>query len=210
MRQTIQQPGQKSSWIRFNQFTQIKFDKKDTMNRTDLKDYLTDEERMKLVASLHHALVWVGVKEPEELLVDKSQLREMEKFHQTDSDMPSEVHSSQGRIEVHHLIWRLINEKEITEEERLQIEELIDILQKKERIEEDALKEEMLTTKQAIQLHDEAAGIIRAILELKDLLKKKEHMSSSDDMTEELIRRKVSEAKRWNQFMDEIKDKKND
>lgn len=66
----------------------------------------------------------------------------------------------------------------------------------------------MLTTKQAIQLHDEAAGIIRAILELKDLLKKKEHMSSSDDMTEELIRRKVSEAKRWNQFMDEIKDKK--
>ena len=122
--------------------------------------------------------------------------------------MPAEVHSSQGRIELHHLIWRLINELEITENERLQIEELIDILQKKERIEEDLLKEEMLTTKQAIQLHDEAAGIIRAILELKDLLKKKEHMSSSDDMTEELIRRKVSEAKRWNQFMDEIKDKK--
>ena len=54
------------------------------MNRTDLKDYLTDEERNKLVASLHHALVWVGVKEPEELLVDKSQLKqEMEKFHRT-------------------------------------------------------------------------------------------------------------------------------
>jgi hypothetical protein len=123
--------------------------------------------------------------------------------------MPAEVHSSQGRIELHHLIWRLINELEITEQERLQIEELIDILQKKERIEEDALKEEMLTTKQAIQLHDEAAGIIRAILDLKDLLKKKEHMSSSEDVTEELIRRKVSEAKRWNQLMDEIKDKKN-
>ena len=122
--------------------------------------------------------------------------------------MPAEVHSSQGRIELHHLIWRLINELELTENERLQIEELIDILQKKERSEEDALKEDMLTTKQAIQLHDEAAGIIRAILELKDLLKKKEHMSSSDDMTEELIRRKVSEAKRWNQLMDEIKDKK--
>lgn len=102
------------------------------MNRTDLKDYLTDEERKKLVASLHHALVWVGVKEPEELLIDKSQLRlENEKFHQTDSDMPAEVHSSQGRIELHHLIWRLINELEITENERLQIEELIDILQKK-------------------------------------------------------------------------------
>lgn len=179
------------------------------MNRTDLKDYLTDEERNKLVASLHHALVWVGVKEPEELIVDMNQLRlENEKFHQTDSDMPAEVHSSQGRIELHHLIWRLINELELTENERLQIEELIDILQKKERIEEDALKEEMLTTKQAIQLHDEAAGIIRAILELKDLLKKKEHMSTLDDMTEELIRRKVSEAKRWNQLMDEIKDKK--
>jgi argonaute-like protein implicated in RNA metabolism and viral defense len=188
----------------------MKFEKRDTMNRTDLKDYLTDEERKKLVASLHHALVWVGVKEPQELMVDKSQLRlEMEKFHQTDSDMPAEVHSSQGKIELHHLIWRLLNESEITEQERLQIEELIDILQKKERIEEDALKEEMLTTKQAIQLHDEAAGIIRAILDLKDLLKKKEHMSSSEDVTEELIRRKVSEAKRWNQLMYEIKDKKN-
>ena len=25
-----------------------------------LKDYLTEEERKKLVASLHHALVWAG------------------------------------------------------------------------------------------------------------------------------------------------------
>jgi len=80
-------------------------------NNGDLKDILTDEERKKLVSSLHHALVWVGVKEPEELDVDKSDLRmEMEKFHHTESDLPAEVHVGQGKIELSRLVWRLINE----------------------------------------------------------------------------------------------------
>ena len=81
-----------------------------------LQAYLTDEERKKLVASLHHALVWVGVKEPQELSVDKSDLsREIERFHETESDLPPEVHLRQGTIELHRLIWRLINEKEISD-----------------------------------------------------------------------------------------------
>jgi hypothetical protein len=183
--------------------------KKESKNNGDLKDYLTDEERKKLVASLHHTLVWVGIKEPEELEIDKSDLRmEMEKFHQTESDLPAEVHVGQGKIELHRLIWRLINEKEITEQERQQIEELIEILERKEKIEEETLKEEKLTSKQAIELHDETAGIIRSLLDLKDLLKKREHVAERDDATRELIRQKVSEAKRWTRLIDEVqKDK---
>lgn len=170
-----------------------------------LKDYLTEEERKKLVASLHHALVWVGEKEPQELIVDKGDLsREIEKFHQRESDLPAEVHAS-GKIELHRLIWRLINEKEITEPERIQIEEIIEILEKKERSEEEALKEEALSPEKARELHDEAAGIIRSILDLKDVLKKKEHAAAPDDATEELIRQKVNQAKRWNQLIEEIK-----
>ena len=171
-----------------------------------LKDYLTEEERRKLVASLHHALVWVGVKEPQELNVDRGDLSlEIEKFHQTESDLPPEVHLRQGTIELHRLIWRLINEKEITEPERIQIEEIIEILQKKERSEEEALKEEALSQEKARELHDEAAGIIRSILDLKDVLKKRGHTAAPDDATEELIRQKVSQAKRWNQLIEEIK-----
>jgi hypothetical protein len=170
-----------------------------------LQAYLTDEERKKLVASLHHALVWVGVKEPQELSVDKSDLgREIERFHQTESDLPPEVHLRQGTIELHRLIWRLINEKEISDRERIQIEEIIDVLQKKERLEEDALKDEALSIEKARELHDEAAGVIRSILDLKDLLKKR-HAALPDDATEELIRQRVNEAKRWNRLVEETK-----
>jgi hypothetical protein len=176
------------------------------IEKKDINDYLTEEERKKLLASLHHVLVWVGVKEPEELQIDGNDLKsEMEKFHQTEKDLPPEIHAGQDRVDLHHLIWRLINEKEITEKERLQIAELIEILEKKEKIDEEALKAAKLTQKQAIRLHDEAASIIRALLDLKDLLKKREQSIDTKDAAEDLIRRKVDEAKRWNKLLDEIK-----
>lgn len=164
-------------------------------------DYLTEEERKKLLSSLHHVLVWVGVKEPEGIEIDRFALRgEMEKFHQTEKDLPPEIHVDKGTIDLHHLIWRLINEKEITDQEKLQIEEIIDLLGKKEKKDEDLLREMQLTKKQAEVLYNEAAGVIRALIDLKDLLKKKEH----SEETRNLIHRKVEDTKRWNKFMDSI------
>lgn len=181
-------------------------EKKDPQINRDISDYLTEEERKKLLASLHHALVWVGVEELVEMQIDRSDLEmEMDKFHQTEKDLPPEIHVGQGRIELHRLIWRLINEKEITEIERQQITELIDILEKKEKIDEESLKAKKLTQKQAIELHDEAAKIIRALLDLKDLLKRKERGIEKKDAEEDLIRQRVNEAKRWNNLLDEIK-----
>ncbi|OPY53537.1 MAG: hypothetical protein A4E49_01373 [Methanosaeta sp. PtaU1.Bin112] len=170
-----------------------------------IDDYLTEAERTKLLASLHHFLVWVGVTEPEEMQIDSNDLtRELEKHHQTEKDLPPEVHARQGRIELHRLIWRLINEEEITEEERLQIAELIEVLDKKEKSEENDLKTAKLSQKQAIALHDEAASIIRAILDLKDILKKRERGTLTEYGSDELIKRKVDQVKKWNKFMDEV------
>ena len=176
------------------------------IEKKDINDYLTEAERKRLLASLHHVLVWVGVKEPEELQIDGNDLKsEMDKFHQTEKDLPPEIHAEQGRVDLHSFIWRLINEKEITERERLQIAELIEILEKKEKIDEETLKATKLTQKQAIELHDEAARIIRALLDLKDLLKAREHGIETKDVAEDLIRQKVNEAKRWNTLLDKIK-----
>lgn len=184
----------------------IELKRREPENDIGIKDYLTEEERKKLVDSLHHAMVWVGVKVPQELELDRTDLQiEMEQFHQTESDLPPEVHSRQGKIELHRLIWRLINENEITEKERLQIEEILELLERKEKVEEESLSRENLTPEQALRLRDEAAGIIRAILELKDLLKDKKQNASRADVAEEHIRHKVNEAKRWTQLMDEIK-----
>lgn len=55
------------------------------------------------------------MKEPEECEIDgKALICEMEKFHQTEKDLPPEIHAEKSKIELHHLIWRLINEKEIS------------------------------------------------------------------------------------------------
>lgn len=172
----------------------------------DIADYLTEAERARLLASLHHFLVWVGVAEPELMQIDGNDLSsEMQRHHQTEKDLPPEVNPGQGRIDLRRLIWRLINEKEITDEERQQIDELIEILDRKEKKEEQDLKTEKLSLKQAVTLHDEAASIIRAILDLKDILKKKEHGALAEYGANELIKRKVDQVKKWNKFMDEIK-----
>ena len=132
-----------------------------------------------MLSSLHHVLVWVGVREPEGIEIDRFALRgEMEKFHQTEKDLPPEIHADRGIIDLHHLIWRLINEKEITDQEKLQIEEIIDLLGKKEKMDEDLLRDMQLSKKQARVLYNEAAGVIRALIDLKDLLVDFSHFES--------------------------------
>jgi hypothetical protein len=141
-----------------------------------IDDYLTAEERKRLLASLHHALVWVGVKEPAECQIGREAIiEELEKYGQTKEDLPPEVHPDKGVVDLHRFIWRLINEEEITDRERVQIQEIIDLLEKKERKEEEELREEKLTRYEASQLYNEAASVIRALIDLKDILKRGEH-----------------------------------
>ncbi len=149
---------------------------KSSIQNADIGDYLTDVERRKLLANLHRTLVWVGVKEPEECIVDKEMMKEeMLKYGLTVRDLPPEVHPEKGTIDAHHLIWRLINENEITDKERLQIEELIDLLGKKEKQEEEILEHGKLTHNQAASLYNQTVSCLRALLDLKDILKKQEH-----------------------------------
>ncbi len=176
-------------------------EKNGSQDKNEIEDYLTEEERRKLLANLHRVLVWVGVKEPEECEINRKELIcEMDKFHQTEEDLPPEIDAKKGNIELHHLIWRLINEKEITDREQQQIEEIIDILEKKERQEEDFLREEKLTHKQAKQIFNETAGVIRALMDLKDLRKRTHHT----DETLNLIQRKIGQTKKWNEFLDKV------
>ena len=138
-------------------------------------DYLTEGERKKLLASLHRVLVWVGEKEPQALQIDRAALEsEMDKYHQTARDLPAEIHSDKGTVDLHDMIWRLIQEKEISEEEKVQIEELIDLLEKKERADVEILRDKKLTEEEARRIYREAAGVIRALLDLKELKENRE------------------------------------
>ncbi|MCJ7445574.1 MAG: DUF5788 family protein [Methanotrichaceae archaeon] len=175
-------------------------------SKNNEEDYLTEAERNKLLANLHRVLVWVGVKDPDIIHLDQGDIREeLQKFNQTEKDLPPEVHIDMETVEMHHLIWRLINEKELSEAERFQIEELIDLLQKQEHRDEEILKAKRLTHQQAQQLYSETSGCIRALLDLKDLMKIKEQ----SDMKKEAAQRKVDDARNWNRFIDQLEKDRN-
>jgi hypothetical protein len=169
-----------------------------------IDDYLTEDERRKLIANLHRVLCWMGVKSPELLEVDRGQLdSELEKFHQTEKDLPPEVHvNHEGSVELHHLIWRLVSEKELPDKDRILVRELIDLLEARERKDEDALYRAPLTHPQARDLYNDATGVVRALVDLKDRLKSTE----CTDLQKETIRRKVEDVKRWSSFVDKIKE----
>jgi hypothetical protein len=121
---------------------------------------------------------------------------------QSCDSLPPEVHPDKGSIDLRHLIERLFSEKELTSDERCQVREMIDILRTMEVQDEQKLGASTLTHTQARELYDETAGVLRALVELKDLLKRREH----GDAQEEAIRRKVEDARRWNAFMKQIKE----
>jgi hypothetical protein len=171
----------------------------------DIGAYLTEEERKCLLSDLHLACVWLGVKIPENIKVDRDVLnREMEEHGLTEKDQPLEVHIKNGTVDLQALIWTLIHKTELTEKERAEIEELIHVIASKERYDENLLKEMKLTHGEAKKIHEETTGIIRAILDLKDLLKNR----NKSEAQEEMIRKKVEDARKWQSFMDQMKGKK--
>ncbi len=172
---------------------------------SDLGDLLTEHERAQLLANLHRTLIWVGVQDPDKLDIDADLLREeMEKDLIKPSDLPPEVHPAKGVLDLRHLIWRLIHEKDLTEMEETQIKELIKVLKAKETHDEERLKEARLTREEAHQLFEETAAVIRTLMDLKEILERKEHKT---DLGREVVKKKVNDVKRWNAFVDGMEGK---
>jgi hypothetical protein len=168
-------------------------------------DLLTEHERNQLLANLHRTLIWVGVQDPDKLYIDADLLREeMEKDLIKPSDLPPEVHPITGVVDLRHLIWRLIHEKDLTEMEETQIKELIKVLKAKEAHDEERLKEARLTREEAHQLFEETAAVIRTLMDLKEILERKEHKT---DLGREVVKKKVNDVKRWNAFVDGMEGK---
>jgi Family of unknown function (DUF5788) len=167
----------------------------------DLSCYLTDDERRRLVTSLHDILTWIGVQPPYEFRIDPELLKkEMEKLDLKES-IPPELHLDKGVIDLRNLIWRLVNEKRLTENEEAEIKELINILRIKENQDEETLKEANLTCQQAKQLYGETESIIRSLVDLKEILSQKK---SSGYERDEVVKKKVDDIKRWNDYVKNI------
>ena len=125
---------------------------------------LSPEERDKLLHRLHGYLVWVG------------------------AEIPPVFEIEGMEIQLHELVWRLINEKELTDDEIAGIESLICGLEKRESCDEAAIAKADITEEEANNLYNEASGLLRAIMDLKDL----ERGARPDDYD---LRRKVAQKK---------------
>ncbi len=141
-----------------------------------LDDYISEEEREHLLAGLHRFLVWVGEKVPEEVEVDGKS------------------------IKLHELIWRCIHKKQLSEQEKERLSELIQILETKEKHDEDALHKAHLTREEAKRLYEESASLIRAIMDLRECEAGKVKLKESSDE----IRSKVEDARRWIGFLKNV------
>jgi argonaute-like protein implicated in RNA metabolism and viral defense len=164
----------------------------------EISCYLTDDERKHLVTSLNDALAWVGVQPPDEFKIDSELLKkEVSKLNLNES-LQSELHVDKGVIDLRNLIWRLVNEKELTEKEEIEIKDLVNFLRIKEHQNEDTLKEVNLTCQQAKQLYGETESIIRSLLDLKEILS---HKKTSEYEQGEVIKKKVDDIKRWSHYV---------
>ncbi|WP_321417768.1 DUF5788 family protein [uncultured Methanomethylovorans sp.] len=145
------------------------------MNRITNKEnnnfLITERERSQLLAELHTRLFWVGEK------------------------IPSFVEINGKKCKLHDLVWDLINRETISDDEKNQIDKYIAVLKEKERIDELELQTKEITREEARKLFDETAGLLRAIMDLREIEdgtsknnKKEFHEIFSVQRTEEIRR----------------------
>ncbi len=141
-----------------------------------LDDFISQEEREHLLNGLHRFLVWVGEK------------------------VPDEVEVNGKNIKLNELIWRCIHKKEFSEQEKKRFLELVQILESKEKHDEEALRKAHLTREEAKRLYAESASLIRAIMDLRECEAGNVKLKESSDE----IRRKVDDARRWIGFLKNV------
>ena len=143
----------------------------DSPDKEDTDLLITDWERKQFLAALHNRLFWVGEK------------------------IPYFVEMEDKKCKLHDRVWELINKETISDDEKQEIEECIQLLKNKERIDELELETKEMTREEAKELFNETAGLLRAIMDLKEIengiSKEKEkefHEMFSTQRTEEIRR----------------------
>lgn len=147
-----------------------------TEESVKLDDYISLEEREHLLNGLHRYLIWVGEKVPDEVIVNGK------------------------NIKLHELIWRCIHKKELSEQEKTRLLELVNLLETKAKRDEEVLSRTLLTREEAKRLYNEIASLIRAIMDLRECEAGRVKLKESKDE----IKNKVADARRWISFLKNV------
>ncbi len=145
-------------------------------NKENNNFLITERERSQLLAELHARLFWVGEK------------------------IPSFVEINGKKCKLHDLVWDLINKETISDDEKNQIEKYIAVLKEKERVDELELQTKEMTREEARNLFDETAGLLRAIIDLREI-----EVGTSKDYKKKFHEifsaQRIEEIRKWLNFL---------
>lgn len=141
--------------------------------------YITDAERKQLLSALHSRLFWVG------------------------QHIPDHVEFEGETYQLHNYVWELIQKENLTASEKSRIDKCIDIISAKEQKDEKELEEEPLTEEQAKSLYHETAGLLRAIMDLKEI-ESGALKESAKRFQEQFVNQRVKDARLWLEFIKNV------
>jgi hypothetical protein len=156
--------------------------KKCPYNYTEMEGHgpLTEEERKRLEQKLSRLLEWVGVWVPDDVMLDGQ------------------------NVPLHETVWKLIRKSRLSREEEALLLNLEDRLDKKYKEDLGKIDKTDRTEDQAFQDYCEAAGLLRAIVTLKDLEKREEKAMKPDELIDAVNEAKKAKARRWLEYLREL------
>jgi hypothetical protein len=144
-------------------------------------EYINTQERNKLLWSLRSDFAWAGKKVPESVEIDGQEYR------------------------LRDLVQELGETEIINPDEADDIRALIPKLKARAKADEELLETEELTTTEAEALYEEATGLLRAAMELKDRLDGKGDEKSADELKRMLNAQKLMDEKNFQQLLKSLK-----
>ena len=143
----------------------------------DMDGILTEDERRRIIKRLHSLLSWVGSIIPEKEIIDDKE------------------------IDLRKIISELISKPELTKEDLKKASKLAKGIAKRERYLEGVIIHGNISEEKALELLEEARGLLRAMEDLRNIQEKKKAIDSK-----EILLSKVDDEKRWQQFINNIKE----
>lgn len=144
-------------------------------------EYINTQKRNKLLWSLRSDFAWAGKKIPESIEIDGEEYR------------------------LRALVRKLGKTEIIDPDEAADIRVLIPKLKARAKADEELLETKELTTSEAEALYEEATGLLRAAMELKDRLDGKGNEKSADELKRMLNTQKLVDEKSFQQLLKNLK-----
>jgi len=144
-------------------------------------EHISYEERNKLLWSLRSDFAWAGKKIPESVEIGGQE------------------------YELRDLVKELREKESLDPDEASEIRALIPKLKERAKTDEELLETEELTKAEAEALYEEATGLLRASMELKDRLEGKGGEESADELKRMLNTQKLVDEKSWQTLIKNLK-----